>query len=166
MPNSINEEVARQSRYIAGGTMSINRAVTPSRVFVRARGAYLWDAEGRRYIDYHAGFAPYLFGHADTEIDEAVIDAIQSGHSLIGAGTTPWEAEIAELLCDAVPGLEQLQLTNTGSEAVAFALRFARAHTGRDTVVLMQGGYNGWSDYVSYNLMDPRAFVADHRPGE
>src|SRR5690606_5908386 len=105
MSLSITETVNRQSQFIAGGTMSTNRAITPSRVFVRAQGAYLWDAEGRQYIDYHAGFAPYLFGHADQEVDEAVIETIRSGASLIGAGTTPWEAEISELLCDAVPGL-------------------------------------------------------------
>jgi len=165
MAETLEAAVERQRRYIAGGTMSLNRAITPSRTFVRAKGAYLWDAEGRRYIDYHAGFAPYLFGHGDDEIDDAVIAAIRSGASLVGAGTAPWEAEVAELLCRAVPGLEQIQLTTSGSEAVAYALRLARAHTGRSTVVLMQGGYNGWSDYVAYNLMDPASFVADHEVG-
>ncbi|WP_210256033.1 aspartate aminotransferase family protein [Chelativorans sp. Marseille-P2723] len=165
MTQSVTETVNRQSQFIAGGTMSTNRAITPPRVFVRAMGAYLWDAEGKKYIDYHAGFAPYLFGHGDPEVDEAVVKAIRSGASLIGAGTTPWEAEISELLCDAVPGLEQIQLTNSGSEAVSYALRLARAATGRDVVVLMQGGYNGWADYVSYNLMDPASIVAEHEPG-
>ncbi len=166
MKNNIDENIERQRKYIAGGTMSVNRAITPARTFVRAKGAYLWDSEGRQYIDYHAGFAPYLFGHGDDEIDGAVIEAIRSGESLIGAGTAPWEAEIAEILCNAVPGLEQLQLTSSGSEAVSYALRLARAHTGRDVTVVMQGGYNGWADYVSYNLMDPASAVADHRPGE
>ena len=78
----------------------------------------------------------------------------------------PWEAELAELLVDAVPALEQVQLTSTGSEAVSYALRLARAYTGRDNVVVMQGGYNGWADYVSYNLMDPREVVEGHRPGD
>lgn len=166
MSETIAETVKRQSQFIAGGTMSINRAINPPRVFQRARGAYLWDVDGRQYIDYHAGFAPYLFGHGDDEIDEAVIAAIRSGASLIGAGTMPWEAEVAELLCDAVPGLEQIQLTSSGSEAVSYALRLARAATSRDVVVVMQGGYNGWSDYVSYNLMDPASFVESHKPGE
>lgn len=146
--------------------MSINRAINPAKLFVRADGAYLWDADGRRYIDYHAGFAPYLFGHRDREIDAAVIAAIGSGASLIGAGTMPWEAELAELLVDAVPALDQVQLTSTGSEAVSYALRLARAYTGRDNIVVMQGGYNGWADYVSYNLMDPREVVEGHRPGD
>lgn len=166
MSHSLYETVERQRQYIAGGTMSLNRAINPSKLFVRAKGAYLYDADDKQYIDYHAGFAPYLFGHGDAEIDEAVIEAIRSGASLIGAGTMPWEAEIAELLVECVPGLEQLQLTSTGSEAVGYALRLARAHTGRDVVVVMQGGYNGCLDYVSYNLMDPAAVVEPHRPGE
>ena len=157
MTESVAEAVARQRQFIAGGTMSINRAINPPKLFVRADGAYLWDADG---------FAPYLFGHRDREIDAAVIAAIGSGASLIGAGTMPWEAELAELLVDAVPALEQVQLTSTGSEAVSYALRLARAYTGRDNVVVMQGGYNGWADYVSYNLMDPREVVEGHRPGD
>jgi glutamate-1-semialdehyde 2,1-aminomutase len=166
MSESPREAIDRQRQYIAGGTMSLNRAIHPNRYFVRAKGAYLYDADGKEYIDYHAGFAPYLFGHADTEVDEAVIEAIRSGASLIGAGTMPWEAEVAELLVDCVPGMEQLQLTSTGSEAVGYALRLARAYTGRDVVVVMQGGYNGCHDYVSYNLMDPASFVESHEAGE
>lgn len=166
MSESLFETVERQRQYIAGGTMSLNRAIDPAKLFVRAKGAYLYDANGKEYIDYHAGFAPYLFGHGDTEVDEAVIEAIRSGASLIGAGTMPWEAELAELLVECVPGLEQLQLTSTGSEAVSYALRLARAYTGRDVVVVMQGGYNGCADYVSYNLMDPASVVEAHRPGD
>jgi glutamate-1-semialdehyde 2,1-aminomutase len=166
MQENLYQTVERQRQFIAGGTMSINRAINPAKLFVRAKGAYLYDADGKQYIDYHAGFAPYLLGHGDEEIDEAVIAAIRSGASLIGAGTMPWEAEISEMLVEAVPGIEQLQLTSTGSEAVGYALRLARAHTGRNVVVVMQGGYNGCFDYVSYNLMDPASFVEPHRPGE
>lgn len=166
MSENLRSTVERQRQFIAGGTMSVNRAIDPAKLFVRAKGAYLYDTDGRQYIDYHAGFAPYLFGHGDSEIDEAVIEAIRSGASLIGAGTMPWEAEIAELMVEAVPGIEQLQLTSTGSEAVGYGLRLARAHTGRDVVVVMQGGYNGCFDYVSYNLMDPATFVESHRPGQ
>ena len=162
---SAEEIWEHQKRTIPGGVMSLNRVMDPMRVFVRAKGAYLWDHEGRRYIDYHAAFAPYLLGHADEDVDEAVVETIRSGASLMGAGTTPWEGEIAELLVECVPGLEQVQLTNSGSEAAAFALRLARAATGRDNVLLMQGGYNGWMDYVAFNLMDPAALVDQHEAG-
>ena len=160
-----NEIWEHQKQTIPGGVMSLNRLMDPMRVFVRAKGAYLWDHEGRRYIDYHAAFAPYLLGHGDEDVDEAVIATIRSGASLMGAGTAPWEGEIAELLVDCVPGLDQVQLTNSGSEAAAFALRLARAATRRDNVLVMQGGYNGWMDYVAFNLMDPAAAVEDHESG-
>lgn len=145
----------RNQRFIPGGLFSLNRHVEPVRVFERAKGAYLWDIDGNRFIDYHAAFAPYFLGHGDPDVDAAVIDVIKSGASLFGAGTTPWEGELAELIVDSVPTLDQVQVTNTGSEATSYAIRLARAHTGRDGVLLMQGGYNGWEDDVAFNLMDP-----------
>ena len=69
----------RQKQTIPGGVMSLNRVIDPMRVFVRAKGAYLWDHEGRRYIDYHAAFAPYLLGHGDDDVDNAVVTSIRSG---------------------------------------------------------------------------------------
>lgn len=146
--------------------MSLNRMIDPMRVFVRASGAYMWDDTGKRYIDYHAAFAPYLLGHGDPDVDQAVIDSIRRNESLMGAGTTPWEHEIADLLVDSVPYLEQVQLTNSGTEAVAFAVRLARAATQRNDVVFMQGGYNGWMDSVAFNLMDPATTFKGHQPGE
>jgi glutamate-1-semialdehyde 2,1-aminomutase len=142
-------------RSIAGGLFSLNRRIEPMRVFERAEGAHLWDVEGHRFIDYHAAFAPYFLGHADPDVDEAVIEAIRSKASLFGAGTTPWEGELAGLLVDSVPGLDKVQVTNTGSEATSYAIRLARAATGRDGLLLVQGGYNGWEDDVAFNLMDP-----------
>ncbi len=145
----------KNRRFIAGGVFSLNRKIDPMRVFVRAAGAYIWDSDDKRYIDYHAAFAPYFLGHADADVDQAVSDMLRTCSSLFGAGTTPWEAELAELLVTCVPTLEQVQVTNTGSEATALALRLARTVTERDGVLLMQGGYNGWGDDVAFNLMDP-----------
>jgi len=145
----------RSRRHIAGGLFSLNRRTDPMIVFERAEGAHLWDVEGRRFIDYHAAFSPYFLGHGDPDVDGAVIDAIQRKTSLVGAGTTPWEGELAELLTEAVPSLEKVQVTNTGSEATSYAIRLARAATGRDAILLIQGGYNGWEDDVAFNLMDP-----------
>jgi len=150
---------------IAGGVMSLNRVIDPMRTFTRAKGAYIFDDQDKRYIDYHAAFSPYLLGHGDENVDDAVRNAIDRGASLIGAGITPWESEVSELIVDCVPGLEQIQLTNTGTEAVMYALRLARAATGRDDVLIVQGGYNGGTDYVSFNLMDSRDVMQDHTPG-
>ena len=164
--NDASQQESVKPESIAGGVMSLNRMIDPMRVFVRASGAYMWDDAGNRYIDYHAAFAPYLLGHGDKDVDQAVIDSIQRNESLMGAGTTPWEHEIADLLVESVPYLEQVQLTNSGTEAVAFAVRLARAATDRNDVVFMQGGYNGWMDSVAFNLMDPAATFDNHRPGQ
>ena len=145
--------------------MSLNRVIDPMRTFTRAKGAYIFDDQDKRYIDYHAAFSPYLLGHGDENVDDAVRNAIDRGASLIGAGITPWESEVSELIVDCVPGLEQIQLTNTGTEAVMYALRLARAATGRDDVLIVQGGYNGGTDYVSFNLMDSKDVMQDHTPG-
>lgn len=154
----------RNLRYIPGGLFSFNRKVDPIKVFERGKGAHIWDADGKRYIDYHAAFAPYFLGHGDPDVDGAVIDVIRSGASLFGAGTTRAEGVLAELIVESVPTLDQVQVTNTGSEATSYAIRLARAHTGRDGVLLVQGGYNGWEDDVAFNLMDP-AEAQKARPG-
>ena len=142
----------QHKKVIPGGVVSLNRVIDPMRVFVKAEGAYLWDSDGMQYIDYHAAFSPYLLGHSDPDVDGAVIQAIKEGKSLIGAGTTPWEGELANLLVECIPTLDQVQITNTGSEATFFAVRVARAVTGRDEVIIMQGGYNGWHIRCGFQL--------------
>jgi len=142
-------------RYIPGGVVSTNRAATPEIVFVKGEGAYLWDAEGSRYIDYHAAFAPHFLGHNDPYVTEAVRRVLTDGASLYGSGTTVLEGRLAELACKHVPAIEAVQLLNTGSEATYQAIRLARAITGRDHIIVMQGGYNGWHNDVSCNLMTP-----------
>ena len=154
-------------RFIPGGVVSINRAVRPEIVFVRGDGAYVWDADGNRYIDYHAAFGPHFLGHNDPYVTEAVIGAIRDGQSLFGSGTTVHEGRLAELLCEHVPAAESVQLLNTGSEATYQAIRLARAVTGRDHVINIQGGYNGWHNDVSNNLMTPLEQLGPRRsPGE
>ncbi|MGH9345272.1 MAG: aspartate aminotransferase family protein, partial [Terriglobia bacterium] len=139
----------------------------PNIVFTRAQGAYLWDAENNRYIDYHAAFAPYLLGHNDPHVNAAVVRALNEGNSMFGSGTTEIEGKLAELLCKHIPGIESVQLLNTGSEATAQAIRVARAATGRTHFIKMQGGYNGWHNDVSCNLMTPLATLGPRvSPGE
>jgi glutamate-1-semialdehyde 2,1-aminomutase len=149
-----SEELFRRSRdVIAGGVVSLNRKVQPALAFVRAEGSRIWDADGREYIDYHAAFAPHLLGHNDPEVNGAVVRAMQEGWSLMGSGTTPWEVRLAELLRAAVPSLEKLQLTNSGSEATAHAIRLSRAWTGRNEILLTLGGYDGWHNDVARTVM-------------
>lgn len=152
-PASVQELISSAESYIAGGVVSLNRKVAPAITFVRALGSKLYNIDGAEYIDYHAAFAPHLLGHNDAEVNAAVIDAMGRRESLMGTGTTPWEVALAKLLCEAVPSLERVQITNTGSEATAHAIRLARAYTGRDDIILMLGGYNGWHNDVCRAVM-------------
>ena len=150
---SAAELINSAERYIAGGVVSLNRKVEPAITFVRAAGSKLFDIDGAEYIDYHAAFAPHLLGHNDAGVNAAVVDAMAHGESLMGTGTTPWEVELAKLLCESVESLQRVQITNTGSEATAHAIRLARAYTGRDDIILMLGGYNGWHNDVARTVM-------------
>jgi glutamate-1-semialdehyde 2,1-aminomutase len=157
----------RNRRVIPGGVVSLNRLVEPEIAFTRGRGSRVWDLDGNEYIDYHAGFAPYLLGHNDPDVEAAVRRAMDDGMTLMGSGTNPWEGRLAELIVQHVPYVEKVQLTNTGSEATFHAVRLARAHTGRDGVILMQGGYNGWHNDVVYNVMTPLSVIGPRvSPGE
>jgi glutamate-1-semialdehyde 2,1-aminomutase len=161
-------EILNHNRqYIPGGVVSVNRATKPEIVFVRAKGPSLWDAEGHRYLDYHAAFAAHFLGHNDDHVTQAVVKALGECDSLYGTGTTQAEGRLAELICTHVPFVESVQLLNTGSEATYQALRVARAATGRDHVIVMQGGYNGWHNDVACNLMTPLAEAGPRvSPGE
>lgn len=164
---SVQELISSAESYIAGGVVSLNRKVEPHITFVRAAGSKLYDIDGVEYIDYHAAFAPHLLGHNDPEVNAAVIDAIGRQESLMGTGTTPWEVALAKLLCEAVPSLERVQITNTGSEATAHAIRLARAYTGRDDIILVLGGYNGWHNDVCRAVMPTLEQVGPRvSPGE
>jgi len=163
-----SELIARRSaESIAGGVVSLNRKVDPPLVFARARGSRLWDADGNDYIDYHAAFAPHILGHNDLDVNGAVLAAMERGWSLVGSGPTPWEMQLAELLRRSVPTIESVQLANTGSEATAHAIRLSRAWTGREDIVLMLGGYNGWHNDVARTVMPSLEDVGPRvSPGE
>jgi glutamate-1-semialdehyde 2,1-aminomutase len=164
--NKAYEIWEKHKKVIPGGVVSLNRKIDPMRVFVRAKGAYLWDIDGKQYIDYHAAFSPHLLGHNDPDVNGAVIKTLQEETSLIGAGTTLWEGELAQLVIDCVPTLDKVQITNSGSESTFHAVRLARAVTGREEIVVMQGGDNGWHNDVAFNLMDPFEKISSYKPGE
>ncbi|MEP6540116.1 MAG: aspartate aminotransferase family protein [Bryobacteraceae bacterium] len=154
-------------RYIPGGVVSINRSVSPEIVFVRGEGPLIWDAEGNEYVDYHAAFAPHFLGHNDPDVTHAVERVLRDGASLFGSGTTVLEGRLAELICTNVSFVDTVQFLNTGSEATYQAIRVARAATGRDHVICTQGGYNGWHNDVSCNVMTPLSALGRRvSPGE
>lgn len=154
-------------KYIAGGVVSLNRKVEPNIAFVKGQGSKIYDSEGKEYIDYHAAFAPHLLGHNYSAINDAVVKIISDGYSLFGSGTNPLEVELAKMLCEAVPSLDLVQITNTGSEGTAHAIRLSRAWTGREHIILTLGGYNGWHNDVSRQVMPSLSQLGDRvSPGE
>jgi glutamate-1-semialdehyde 2,1-aminomutase len=126
-----------------GGVNSPVRAVRPYPFFVeRGDGAHVIDADGNRYTDYVMGYGPLLLGH---DLPQPVQSAIQSTASegpMYGAPTEV-EVELAEFVARHVPSVEMVRFVNSGTEATVSALRLARGYTGRDKVVVMQGGYHG-----------------------
>jgi len=111
---------------------------------VRGEGPYVWDVEGRRYIDMVQSYGAVLLGHAHPAVTAAVTAAAQLG-TTYGA-PTPGEVLLAEAICDRVAGCEQVRLVSSGTEAAMSALRVARGFTGRDRVVKFDGCYHGHSD--------------------
>jgi glutamate-1-semialdehyde 2,1-aminomutase len=121
------------------------RAVGGTPVFFeRASGAYLWDADGTRYIDYVGSWGPMLAGHGHPAVVEAVQEA--ASRALSFGAPTEAEIELAELLCGLVPSLELVRLVSSGTEATMTALRLARGFTGRSLVVKFEGCYHGHAD--------------------
>ena len=149
------EVLERNQEYIPGGVLSGARKVEPVISFSRARGAYLWDLDGNRYIDYHAAFAPHLLGHNDPYVNRAASKVLDGEISLFGSGPTVLEGRLAELICTHAPAVERVQFLNTGSEATLAALRLARTATRREHVIAMQGGFNGSHNELACNVLTP-----------
>ncbi len=138
----------RAKQLMPGGVNSPARAfgaVGGNPVFIdRAEGAYLYDVDGNRYIDYVGSWGPMILGHAHAEVVAAIEAACRRGSSF-GAPTEA-ENQLAELIVEAVPSIEKVRLVNSGTEAVMSAIRLARAFTGRETIVKFAGNYHGHVD--------------------
>ncbi|KWZ46640.1 glutamate-1-semialdehyde aminotransferase [Burkholderia savannae] len=138
----------RAQRTIPGGVNSPVRAFrsvggTP-RFVARAQGAYFWDADGKRYIDYIGSWGPMIVGHVHPDVLAAVQRVLADGFSF-GAPTEA-EIEIAEEICKLVPSIEQVRMVSSGTEATMSALRLARGFTGRSRIVKFEGCYHGHAD--------------------
>jgi glutamate-1-semialdehyde 2,1-aminomutase len=146
---STNAELfSRAQEVIPGGVNSPVRAFravggTP-RFIARAQGAYLWDAEGQRYIDYIGSWGPMILGHGHPKVLEAVQRAALDGFSF--GAPTEREVELAEEIIHHVPSIEQVRLVSSGTEAAMSALRLARGATGRSKIVKFEGCYHGHAD--------------------
>jgi len=139
---------ARAKKVIAHGVNSNFRYWGEDTLVIpRGEGAYIWDSDGKRYIDYRLAFGPIILGHAHPAVNQSVQEAIQNG--TLYAWTTPLEIEVAERICR-MTGVEKVRLTNTGTEATFHALRIARAHTGREKFIKFEGQYHGMVDYFMF----------------
>jgi len=140
--------VARAERLFPGGVNSPVRAFRsvgrPPIVLERGSGPHVWDADGQRYVDYVGAWGPAILGHAHPRVIEAIMIAASNGLAL--GATNPGEVFLGEAIREAMPSMERLRFTSSGTEAVMSALRVARAATGRDLVVKFAGAYHGHSD--------------------
>ncbi|MEM7044862.1 MAG: aminotransferase class III-fold pyridoxal phosphate-dependent enzyme [Pseudomonadota bacterium] len=115
----------------------------PSVVIREGRGARVWDENGNEFIDYLIGSGPMILGHSHPEVVEAV--QAQAARGLTFFASNAHGIELAEVICEALPCADQLRYVSTGGEADMYAMRLARAHTGRDKIVKFEGGYHGMS---------------------
>lgn len=149
MERKRSEELFKRAvAVIPGGVNSPVRAFGPvggKPVFIeRARGQYLYDADGNRYIDYIGSWGPMILGHQEESVLEAIRKQLEKGVSY--GATTELEVEMAELMCSLVPSLEMVRMVNSGTEAVMSAIRAARGFTGRSKIIKFEGCYHGHSD--------------------
>ncbi|MBS0882343.1 glutamate-1-semialdehyde 2,1-aminomutase [Pantoea sp. JGM49] len=139
---------AEAQRLIPGGVNSPVRAFTGVGgvpLFIeRADGAYLYDADGKAYIDYVGSWGPMVLGHNNANIRNAVIEAASRGLSF--GAPTEMEVKMAELVCELVPSMDMVRMVNSGTEATMSAIRLARGFTHRDKIVKFEGCYHGHAD--------------------
>jgi len=138
----------RALKVIPGGVNSPVRAFNKvggvPRFISKAKGAYLWDAEGKRYIDFVLSWGPLILGHCHKAVVEALRDQARKGLSY--GAPTELEIEMAELVCSSFSSLEKVRFVNSGTEATMSAIRLARAFTGRQVIVKFEGCYHGHVD--------------------
>jgi glutamate-1-semialdehyde 2,1-aminomutase len=153
--------LARAGRVLPGGVLGSHRSGPGLEFVVKdARGAHLWDAAGRRYIDCLLGSGPMLLGHSHPAVVEAVQRQLPHGSTFMLLNEPI--IELAEEIVRAVPGAEQVRFMSSGSEATFFALRVARAFRQRDKIMKFEGGFHGTHDYalMSVSPRSPKAFPA------
>ena len=146
--NRSNQHFRRAQRSLPLGVASNFRYWGDERTIYidRGKGARLWDIDGNEYIDYRLGYGPAILGYADPRVDQAAREGMEVGG--VFALATEREATVAERIRKMVPTAELVRFSNSGTEAVMAALRVARAYTGKDAYILVEGGYHGIFDGV------------------
>lgn len=119
----------------------------------KAKGGYLWDVDGKKYIDYRMAFGPIILGHSYDEVDQKVIEEIQRG--VLFAMTGELEVAVAEMIVDMSPAIDMVRMACSGTEATMHAIRVARAYTGRDLILKFEGNYHGMHDHALWSTYAP-----------
>ena len=122
----------------------------PNVIIARGEGSHVWDQDGKVYIDYLIGSGPMLLGHGHSEVLEAVLE--QLPHGMTFFANNPRGIELASAICDAVPCCEQVRFVTSGGEADMYAIRLARAYTGKTKILKFEGGYHGMSAEAQMSL--------------
>jgi len=146
--NTSEQLFERARKHIPGGVNSPVRAfkaVGGTPVFIdHTDGAFVFDCEGKRYIDYVLSWGPMIMGHNHPQVREAVVKQSEKGLSF--GAPTELEIQLADRICEIMPGMDMVRMVNSGTEATMSAIRLARGYTGRDTIVKFEGCYHGHSD--------------------
>ncbi len=153
----------RAAAVTPGGVNSGTRGLPDPVVWEHAEGAYLYDAEGASYLDYHAAFGPIILGHNHPAVNAAVAEAM-TRVDLTGVGTTELEIRLAEKIVEHVPSAEMALIFGSGTEATYMAQRLARAATGRVKLVKFQGCFHGWHDYLLMNIISAPEKIGKRDP--
>ncbi|MES5485144.1 aspartate aminotransferase family protein [Bradyrhizobium sp. INPA03-11B] len=141
------DSFARARLVFPDGTSRATIERDPAPLYVeRGMGSYLFDVDGRRFLDLNCNFTTLIHGHAFAPVVEALTHQLQRGSCF--ANPTESEIELAELLCGRIPGIDRVRFVNTGTEAVLFAIKAARAFTGRSKIAKLEGSYHGAYDWV------------------
>jgi len=166
---SSNEILGRARAVLPHGVSSGGRARFEE-VVVRAEGAYVWNADGKRYIDYLLAYGPIVVGHCDPRVNEAVMRAV-SVCDLNWVGPQRGEVELAERICEAMPCADKVAFCTSGTDASLHAVHLARAATGRVKLLKFHGSYHGWHDHLAVGsrftvgARDPRAMSEPNSAG-
>lgn len=142
------EAFSEAKKYIPGGVNSPVRAfgsVGGEPVMIdHARGAYLYDVEGKKYLDFIQSWGPLIFGHCNKDIEEAIISAVKQGVSY--GAPSPKETALAKLICDEFKQIDKIRFVSSGTEATMSAIRVARGYAKKDGLIKFEGCYHGHSD--------------------
>ncbi len=162
---SAGSTASRARSVIPGGVNSGQRRLPgiEDLVIERSSGSRLYTADGQEIVDFHGAFGATILGHNDPDVDRAVCAALRKIDNP-GLGVTSYEIDLAERIINCVGSVEKVLFTNSGSEATFYAIRLARAATGRRKIIKFQGCYHGWHDSVAMNVISPAERIGKKDP--